>query len=59
MNTKEKDNKNQKESNGLQWLINLARRYMKEIGDNFIKPYITQEEGIWDVQDSLEHFEDL
>ena len=54
MNTKEKDDKKQKEANGLQRSINMAWRYVKEIGDNSIKSYLTKEEKIWDVQDGAE-----
>ena len=58
MNTKEKYDKKQKGSNGLQQSINMAWRCMKEIGDNFIKPYVTQKERIWDIQDSVERLND-
>ena len=59
MNAKEKDDKKPKDPDGLQWSINIAQRYMKEIGDNYIKPYVIQEEKIWDVQDGVAHLDDL
>ena len=34
MNAKENDDKKQNESDGLQRSINIALKYMKEIGDN-------------------------
>ena len=46
MNAPEKGHKKQKEPDGLQLSINIALRYMKEIGDNYIKPYLIQEERI-------------
>ena len=52
MNIEEKYDKKQKEWS--HWSINKAQRYMKEIGDKYIKPYLTQEEKIWDIQDGVD-----
>ena len=49
MDTREKDNEKQNEADGIEQSINMARRCIKEIEDNYIKPYITKEEIIWNV----------